>query len=72
MADTTSPLAPPLFADAPTSVSFKKLRKRLVRGALKAIDDYRMVDRRAVARLNMVSSGDRESKPVCGSIVSPQ
>ena len=25
-----------------------------------------------VARLNMVSSGDRESKPVCGSIVSPQ
>ena len=48
MADTSPPLAPPLFADAPSSVAFKKLRKRLVRGALKAIDDYRMVDRRAV------------------------
>lgn len=48
MADTIAPLAPPLFADAPTSVSFKKLRKRLVRGALNAIDDYTMVDRKAV------------------------
>ena len=48
MADTTLPLAPPLFADAPSSVSFKKLRKRLVRGALKAVDDFQMVDRRAV------------------------
>ena len=25
-----------------------------------------------VARLNMVTSGDRESKPGCGSIYSPQ
>ena len=50
MADDTSSFsaAPPLFADAPSGVSFKKLRKRLVRGALKAIDDYKMVDRRAV------------------------
>ena len=39
MADDTSSFsaAPPLFADAPSGVSFKKLRKRLVRGALKAI-----------------------------------
>ena len=48
MADTAPPLAPALFADAPNSVSFKKLRKRLVRGALQAIDTYGMVDRRAV------------------------
>lgn len=48
MPDTAASHAPPLFADAPSSVSFKKLRKRLVRGALKAIDDYKMVDRRAV------------------------
>ncbi|KCZ64215.1 tRNA 2-thiocytidine biosynthesis protein TtcA [Hyphomonas sp. L-53-1-40] len=50
MADDSSSFsaAPPLFADAPSGVSFKKLRKRLVRGALKAIDDYKMVDRRAV------------------------
>ncbi|WP_300422138.1 YceD family protein, partial [uncultured Hyphomonas sp.] len=36
MADDTSSFsaAPPLFADAPSGVSFKKLRKRLVRGAL--------------------------------------
>ena len=37
-----------MFADAPDSVSFKKLRKRLVRGALQAIETYGMVDRRAV------------------------
>lgn len=50
MADDVSSFAgaPPLFADAPQSVSFKKLRKRLVRGALQTIDTYGMVDRRAV------------------------
>ncbi len=48
MADSVSPLAPSLFAGAPSSVTFKKLRKRLVRGALQAIDTYGMVDRRAV------------------------
>ncbi|MCA8900085.1 MAG: tRNA 2-thiocytidine(32) synthetase TtcA [Hyphomonas sp.] len=48
MPDTSLPLAPALFADAPQSVSFRKLRKRLVRGALQAIDTYGMVDRRAV------------------------
>lgn len=48
MPDTAPLRAPSLFVDAPSSVSFKKLRKRLVRGALKAIDDYKMVDRRAV------------------------
>ncbi|MGH1420205.1 MAG: tRNA 2-thiocytidine(32) synthetase TtcA [Hyphomonas sp.] len=48
MPDTTPLTAPSPFHDAPSSVSFKKLRKRLVRGALKAIDDYKMVDRRAV------------------------
>jgi tRNA 2-thiocytidine biosynthesis protein TtcA len=48
MADTLSPTAPPLFVDAPSSVAFKKLRKRIVRNALSAIDTYQMVDRRAV------------------------
>lgn len=48
MADTLPPLAPALFADVPSSVSFRKLRKRLVRSALKAVDDFKMVDRRAV------------------------
>ena len=32
----------------------------------------RSEDVRLVARLNMVSGGDRESKPGCGSIFSPQ
>lgn len=48
MADSTPSLAPPLFADVPSSVSFRKLRKRLVRSALESIDTFKMVDRRAV------------------------
>ncbi len=40
---TTSPAPHPLFADAPRSVSFRKLRKRLVRSALQAIDTYGMI-----------------------------
>lgn len=47
MADTFAP-TPSLFADAPDSVSFKKLRKRLVRGAQKVIDTYGLLDRRAI------------------------
>lgn len=35
---------PRLFKDAPSSVSFKKLRKRLVRETRQAIDDYAMVE----------------------------
>lgn len=42
-----------LFADAPTSVAFKKLRKRLTRTALKLIDEFNMVDRKAVAAGNL-------------------
>jgi len=34
-----------MFADMPASVSFKKLRKRLVRNALQVIDHYGLVDR---------------------------
>ncbi len=48
MADSNFQTAPPLFANAPSGVAFKKLRKRLVRSALDAIDTYGMVDRRAV------------------------
>ncbi|MEL7041092.1 MAG: tRNA 2-thiocytidine(32) synthetase TtcA [Pseudomonadota bacterium] len=48
MPDTASfSVAPPIFADVPKSVSFKKLRKRLVRNALNVIDQYGLVDRSA-------------------------
>lgn len=39
---------PNLFEDTPDSVSFKKLRKRLVRQAQDVIDTYNLVDRYAV------------------------
>ncbi|MEM7637969.1 MAG: tRNA 2-thiocytidine(32) synthetase TtcA [Pseudomonadota bacterium] len=46
MPDTASFSAvPPIFADIPKSVSFKKLRKRLARNALQVIDTYGLVDR---------------------------
>lgn len=48
MADSDFQTAPPLFANAPKAVAFKKLRKRIVRSALEAIDAYGMVNRRAV------------------------
>lgn len=41
---------PPIFANVPKSVSFKKLRKRLARNALQVIDDYGLVDRSAKKR----------------------
>ncbi|MEM7329902.1 MAG: tRNA 2-thiocytidine(32) synthetase TtcA [Pseudomonadota bacterium] len=41
---------PPIFADIPKSVSFKKLRKRLARNALQVIDQYELVDRNANRR----------------------
>ena len=43
--DVMTGMVPPLFADVPKSVSFKKLRKRIVRSALQAVDQYGMVDR---------------------------
>ena len=43
--DMMTGMVPPLFADVPKSVTFKKLRKRIVRSALQAIDQYGMVDR---------------------------
>ncbi len=36
-------VCPPMFRDAPSSVEFNKLRKRLLRNARQAIDDYAMV-----------------------------
>ncbi len=50
MADDLPALSPtlPLFASAPSSVSFKKLRKRLVRGAQEVIETYGLIDRRAI------------------------
>lgn len=51
MPDTASfSTVPPIFADVPKSVSFKKLRKRLARNALQVIDQYGLVDREAGKR----------------------
>ena len=43
--DMMTGMVPPIFADVPKNVSFKKLRKRIVRSALQAVDQYGMVDR---------------------------
>lgn len=51
MADTASiPNIPPIFADVPKSVSFKKLRKRLARNALQVIGKYGLIDHSAEKR----------------------
>ena len=51
MPDTASfSTVPPIFADVPKSVSFKKLRKRLARNALQVIDTYGLIDRAAAKR----------------------
>jgi tRNA 2-thiocytidine biosynthesis protein TtcA len=51
MADTASiPTVPPIFADVPKSVSFKKLRKRLARNALQVIGKYGLIDHSAEKR----------------------
>ncbi|GAB5459755.1 MAG: tRNA 2-thiocytidine(32) synthetase TtcA [Henriciella sp.] len=50
MADTSFSTIPPIFAEVPSSVSFKKLRKRLARNALQVIDKYGLVDRTAESR----------------------
>lgn len=44
--DTAEPVTgagPSLYADAPSSVSFNKLRKRLIRNVRQAIDDFSMI-----------------------------
>ncbi len=50
MADTSFSSVPPIFADLPPGVSFKKLRKRLVRNALQVIDQYGLIDRASPKR----------------------
>lgn len=51
MPDTASiPTMPPILADVPKNVSFKKLRKRLTRNALQVIDTYGLIDRQAEKR----------------------
>ena len=49
----------PLFADAPKSLEFNKLRKRLVRQARQAIEDYAMA--RAGERWLVALSGGKDS-----------
>ena len=50
MADSLPTTCPDLLASMPSGVSFKKLRKRLVRQALQVIDTYGLVDRTAARR----------------------
>lgn len=50
MPDTSFSTIPPIFAEVPSSVSFKKLRKRLARNALQVIDKYGLVDRTGKTR----------------------
>ena len=66
--------APPLFASAPDSVSFKKLRKRIVRGALKAVEDYKMVDRAAGGkpRWLVCLSGGKDSYGLLAALLDLQ
>jgi len=66
--------APPLFASAPDSVSFKKLRKRIVRGALKAVEDYKMVDRAAGGkpRWLVCLSGGKDSYTLLAALLDLQ
>ncbi len=49
----------PLFADVPSSVEFNKLRKRLLRLARQAIDDFSMV--KSGARWLVALSGGKDS-----------
>lgn len=66
--------APLLFASAPDSVSFKKLRKRIVRGALKAVEDYKMVDRAAGGkpRWLVCLSGGKDSYGLLAALLDLQ
>ena len=57
--DADSGSTHPLFADAPKSLEFNKLRKRLVRQARQAIEDYAMA--RAGERWLVALSGGKDS-----------
>ncbi|HNR76125.1 MAG TPA: hypothetical protein PKM48_03285, partial [Parvularculaceae bacterium] len=45
--DTIEKALAALYADAPTSVSFRKLRKRILRQTQEAISAYSMIDKNA-------------------------
>ena len=51
----------PLFSDAPSSVDFKKLRKRLVRQVRQAIDDFAMLADEGRPRWLVGLSGGKDS-----------
>ncbi len=51
----------PLFAEVPSSVEFKKLRKRLVRQVRQAIEDFSMLDGAANQRWLIGLSGGKDS-----------
>lgn len=63
LADDAAPFTPlhPVFADAPGSVAFRKLRKRLVRQTQEAIRAYGMVSSGARPRWLVCLSGGKDS-----------
>ena len=58
---------PPMFAGAPSSVEFNKLRKRLLRHVRQAMDDYGMV--RTGARWLVALSGGKDSYGLLACLV---
>jgi len=60
----------PLFADAPTSTEFKKLRKRIIRQVREAIDVYGMIERDA--RWLVCLSGGKDSYTLLAALTELQ
>jgi len=68
--DTTEKALAALYADAPDSVSFKKLRKRILREALEAINAYSMIDRAAARpRWLVCLSGGKDSYSLLAALL---
>ncbi|MCB2097269.1 MAG: tRNA 2-thiocytidine(32) synthetase TtcA [Parvularculaceae bacterium] len=62
-----------LYAGAPTSVSFRKLRKRILRQAQEAISAYRMIDRTAARpRWLVCLSGGKDSYSLLAALLDLQ
>ena len=60
---------PSLLRAAPESVSFKKLRKRLVRQARQALDDFAMVGGAAGERWLVCLSGGKDSYTLLATLI---
>ncbi|NNK79296.1 MAG: tRNA 2-thiocytidine(32) synthetase TtcA [Litoreibacter sp.] len=60
----------PLFADAPSTTEFKKLRKRIIRDTRQAIDDFGMIERGA--RWLVCLSGGKDSYTLLAALYELQ